>query len=384
MHRYSASGHGSMVADRVRVEAYARAIRDSVRPGSVVVEIGTGTGLFAILAARQGARRVYAIECDDIIETARRNAAANGCANAIEFIHALSTRVELPERADVVISDMRGVLPYHERHLDAIVDARTRFLTPGGRLIPASDRLWASCVEAGEVHGEMTDAWSEATCGAELGASRELVLNSWRRMQASGGQLLGAPVPCGAIDYLEVQRADFNFTARVALAASRAGIAHGICLWFDATLAEGVEFSSAPAAPPLVYGQAFFPWPRPVAMEAGTVAEVVIEARLVGENYLWFWKASVRDARSGEALRFKQSTFHGTPLSSETLRRRAASHVAKLDDDARVDCVALGLMEEGAELGAVARELAARFPARFGRWEDALAHVGGLSIEYGR
>ena len=136
MHRYSAGGHGEMLADAARVEAYAAAIGRSVRPGDAVLEIGTGTGLFAMLACKAGARRVYAIEADDIIEVARANAAANGLADRIEFIHGLSTAVELPERVAVVVSDLRGVLPLYESHIASIVDARTRFLAPGGGLIP--------------------------------------------------------------------------------------------------------------------------------------------------------------------------------------------------------------------------------------------------------
>lgn len=384
MHRYSAQGHGAMVSDRVRVEAYARAIRQQVRPGSVVLELGTGTGLFAILAARQGARRVYAIECDDIIEAARRNATANGCGDTIEFIHALSTRAELPERADVIVSDMRGVVPYHERHLEAIVDARARFLAPGGRLIPAQDRLWVACIEAEELHRGMTGPWSPDVCGADLAAARELVLNGWERMQARPEQLVSAAVHCGTLDYLSVAPDHFRLAVHASLVANRPGMAHGLCLWFDSTLAEGVELSNAPEAPPLVYGQAFLPWPHGVAVADGTTIAVAIDARLVGDDYVWTWKARVRDAGSGADLRFEQSTFLGMPLSSDTLRRRAASYVARVDDDARIDRVALGLMEEGHALGAIGHELLARFPARFARWEDALAHAGELSIRYGR
>lgn len=382
MHRYSPAGHGSMLADRARVDAYARAIRELVKPGGAVLEIGTGTGLFAILACRQGARRVYAIERDDIIEAARQDAARNGCGERIRFIQAMSTDVELPERVDVVISDMRGVLPWHERHIEAIADARRRFLAPGGRLIPAADRVFAACIEAADVHREMTAPWSVQACGVDLAAARELVVNHWQRIQARGEQLVTAPVPCGELDYATVE--DPHFSARVTLVATRAATAHGLCLWFDTTLAATAGFSNAPGGPGHVYGQAFFPWPRPVDLDAGAGVEAAIEARLVGEDYVWSWETRLRDAKSGEALRLRQSNLLGVPLSTDTLRRRADSYVPAIDDDARVDRIALGLMEEGAALGAIARQLAERFPARFARWEEALAHAGELSLRYGR
>ena len=104
---YSLAGYGHMIGDRVRLDAYERALRKAVRPGSVVLEIGTGPGIFAVLACQLGARRVYAIEPDPIIQVGREIAAANGCADRIEFIEDMSTRVTLPAQANVIVSDLR-------------------------------------------------------------------------------------------------------------------------------------------------------------------------------------------------------------------------------------------------------------------------------------
>ena len=90
-----------MIADHVRMAAYEQALRRTVRPDSVVVDIGTGTGIFSLLACQFGARKVYAIEPDSAIEVAREIAAANGYQDRITFIQDLSTAVTLPEGADV-------------------------------------------------------------------------------------------------------------------------------------------------------------------------------------------------------------------------------------------------------------------------------------------
>src|SRR6184192_294633 len=108
---YSLGAYGSMIADRVRVDAYKEALRKTVRKGSIVAEIGTGPGVFAVLACQLGAERVFAIEPAEIIQLAREVAAANGCAGRIEFFEGLSNRVTLPARADVILSDLRGILP---------------------------------------------------------------------------------------------------------------------------------------------------------------------------------------------------------------------------------------------------------------------------------
>ena len=74
------------------MEAFIRRCAQTIKPGSVVVDMGTGTGIFALLACRLGARRVYAIEPDDAIQVAKEIAAANGCADRIEFMQAIVDR----------------------------------------------------------------------------------------------------------------------------------------------------------------------------------------------------------------------------------------------------------------------------------------------------
>src|SRR5687768_1340883 len=98
---YSLGGYGAMLLDQERMAAYREALRKAIRPGAVVLDIGTGPGIFALLACRSGARRVFAVEPSPVIQVAREIAAANGCAGRIEFFQDLSTRVELPEPADV-------------------------------------------------------------------------------------------------------------------------------------------------------------------------------------------------------------------------------------------------------------------------------------------
>ena len=136
---YSLHFYGEMIANRPRVERYVEALRQAVKPDSVVLDLGCGQGLFALLACRFGARRVYAIEPDNVINIAREAAAANGFRDRIEFFQSVSTEVTLPEPATIIISDLRGVLPWFQKHIPSIVDARQRLLAPGGVLIPRRD-----------------------------------------------------------------------------------------------------------------------------------------------------------------------------------------------------------------------------------------------------
>ncbi|MBE9478891.1 MAG: 50S ribosomal protein L11 methyltransferase, partial [Chloroflexi bacterium] len=114
---YDLTDYADMIADRVRMDAYALALKTVVKPDSVVLDIGTGPGLHALLAAKFGARKVFAIEPNDVVYLAREVAVVNGFADRIDFYQDLSTNVTLPERADIIVSDMRGSLPLYGEHI---------------------------------------------------------------------------------------------------------------------------------------------------------------------------------------------------------------------------------------------------------------------------
>src|SRR5207249_1033056 len=118
---YRVEHYGRMIADDVRMGGYARAMEELLKPDSVVLDIGTGTGICALLACRLGARHVYAIEPADVIGIAREAARENGFSDRIEFIQNISTQVTLAERADLIVSDLRGVLPLSEQHIPSII-----------------------------------------------------------------------------------------------------------------------------------------------------------------------------------------------------------------------------------------------------------------------
>jgi len=373
---YTVSGYGRMVADTVRRDAYCRALEAAVRPGSVVLDLGTGTGFFAVYAARLGARRVIGIDPSDAIHVARQVVRDNGVEDRVELIQTLSTRLSLPERADVIVFDLRGVLPPLEHGVAALADARERLLAPGGVLIPCSDVLYAAPVESAE-------AWENAAGPAEsrgvrLHAAQRAAVNLWTRGVFEPGQLLAPGVAWSEMDYRTLTHPDVagapEWTVR------RGGTAHGLAVWFRAQLGGGAWFDTGPGYPSL-YQTAFWPWPRPVRLAPGDRVRAELSARLAGDDYVWSWNSEI--LRQGEApLAFRQSTFHTIVPSPSRLRKRADSFVPALGDDGRVDAYALGRMDGSATLGEIARELRERFPARFATWEAALAHVGRLSDTY--
>lgn len=377
---YSIADYARMIGDAPRMAAYTAALRRAVAADAIVADIGTGTGVFAVLAARMGARKVYAIEPGDAIEVARAVAAVNGVADRVEFIQAASTDVELPEAASIVVSDLRGVLPFNGRHIPSIADARRRLLAPGGVLIPRRDRLWAAIAEAPSLHQEHVAPWDEQRLGLDLRPMREMLSNTWRRARLDPEQLLSAAASVATLDYATIEDADLRVDE--VFTASRAGTAQGIVLWFDAEIDEDAGFSNVPGGPASIYGQAYFPLADGVPLEAGERLSAHVEARLVADDYVWRWRARRGAEGAGGRNVVEQSTVCGAPIGIARLRKSANRYVPRLSPDGELAVAALTGMQGGQSIGEIALELLRRYPQRFGDWNAALGFVGELSQRY--
>jgi len=318
---YSVRFYGQMLADTPRMDAYAAALRQTVKPDSVVMDLGSGPGVFALLACKLGARRVYAVEPDGVISLARQLAAANGFADRIEFFEKLSTEIELPEPATIIVSDLRGVLPWFQQHLPSIIDARARLLARGGLLIPRRDILWAAVVEAPERYEEIAGPWQNNKFELDLSAGTRLVTNTWRKTRIKPEQLLTDPICWTTVDYYEVDSPDIR--AEVSWRAARKGTAHGIAVWFDSELVNDIGFSNHPAAPEMIYGNGLFPFSEPVEVMEGERIQLRLAAKMVEDDYVWRWDTDffAGDDEARPKTSFKQSTFFGVPLSKQQLRK---------------------------------------------------------------
>jgi len=99
--------------------------------------------------------------------------------------------------------------------------------------------------------------------------------------------------------------------------AGRNGTAHGVAVWFDSELVDGIGLSNHPAAPKMIYGVGLFPFAEPVEVKEGERIELRLGADLVQDGYVWRWETDFPSAS------FKQSTFYGVPLSTAQLRKSA-------------------------------------------------------------
>ena len=309
--------HRQYLSDSVRLGAFRRAIRQVVRPGDVVVDLGSGTGIMGLLACQAGAGRVYAIEYTDIVELARTLAAANGFESRMTCIRALSTQTELPERADVVIADQIGQFGFEAGLWEYFADARRRFLREGGVLIPASVSLFVAPVQVAELF-ERIEFWRERKAELDVSPAREWAVNTGYPAVLDAGDLLADGTCASCVRMLDASPAPFRFS--VATTIQRAGTLHGIGGWFEAELAPGVTVTNSPAAADRIGRRnAYLPIDRAVAVERGDEVRIEIHADPLEAMLTWTVAIAPRSGRP--VLRFRHSTVKGMLISREALRR---------------------------------------------------------------
>ncbi len=378
---YDVATYGGMIADKGRTSSYDRALRANVRPGAVVLDIGAGPGIMAFLACRAGAARVYAVEPDDVIQLARQMAADNGLSSRIEFIQAMSTDIDLPEKVDGILADIRGRSPLFGKSIVSILDARRRFLKPGGWMIPARDTIWGAPVSSTELYDRFIGAWG-ADNQFNFDRARLKAVNNVGGTRLDAGDLVAAPQPWTVLDYKNLEGT--NVEGEMRWVMNRTSRAHGVCTWFDCETSAGIGYSNSPTASERhIYKQLYFSWPEAVELMAGDQVEFHLRADLVHSDYVWSWRTRVL---SGDRMKaeFRQSSFNGAPLSPERLRKRAQSFVPEPNEDFGIDSFLLDLMQQRLSLDEIAKSLLVKFPVRFQNWNAALTKAADLSEQYSK
>jgi Ribosomal protein L11 methyltransferase (PrmA) len=272
--------HVAMLEDRVRTSAFLAALEEVVGPDDVVVDIGTGTGVLAVGAARAGARHVYAIEATPLADEAREVVRGNGLEDRVTVVPGWSTRVSLPERATVAVSEILGSDALEERVLPVLLDARRRLLVPDARLIPSAVRIYGQPVFVPDDYVDTltftrsnTARWS-SWYGLELeplGAYAARVRHRFTALieDARTWVAVSEPVLLAELDLTELQTPQVEVS--VAAVATSTDEANGILAFFEAELSPSVSLSTSPALEPAPTSWGVPVWllPEPVELREG-------------------------------------------------------------------------------------------------------------------
>jgi len=224
--------HEALLRDRPRNAAFRRALARVIRPGARVLDVGSGSGLWAVVAARLGARRVVAVEREPLLRPLiERLVAENGVADRVEIVTRDFRRVELRREFDVVVSETVGSMAFEEDIVPIMVRARDHFLRRGGALIPGAIVFRAAPVRL------LRDLPDPRTLLPAVRSLREVVSQIPRPLLQGEYELAG---PAADLDRVELEGAAVPRTELGDVSASwdlaRADRIDGIAIWLSLRL----------------------------------------------------------------------------------------------------------------------------------------------------
>jgi len=254
--------HRLMIQDAVRTDAYRRAIEQLVEPGMRVLDVGAGSGILSLFAARAGAEHVHAVDRSAIIELAKKLAKTNGLADRITFQRGLVEEQEITPPVDLVVSEWFGFFGLAETMFKSFVHARELFLAPGGSTLPARFSLHVAPIQSEVLYCERGPGlWETPVYGFDF---EQLVDVELMELEATSVVIppdvyLAAPVAVLDLDCCEAAVGDYFFDAHVEFEFERSGVLHGFAGHFDSELAPGVVLSTSSLGPETHWRQTYFP-----------------------------------------------------------------------------------------------------------------------------
>ena len=293
--------HDRMLADQVRVGAYKAGIAKHVAAGDVVIDLGTGTGVLAFLAALRGAE-VHAVEHSELIEVAQAVAADNGLDN-VEFHRTHSSKLDLGQRVDAIVHEQIGEAAYDERVVENMSDLRDRLLKDGGRIHPRWLDLYIEPVQLREDQS-FPFAWEQKVEGIDFRAIRRFASPTHRYMYKvlrpfPLDHFLCEPAPVVSID-LETDGPDDLPTS---IAFDRPAVAggqfEGFCVYFSTRFDDEVGFTSSPASRETSWGNPLLrAESQPIS--PGDTISLRLTAAPLSRPSTWRWEWS-REATVGRS-----------------------------------------------------------------------------------
>jgi len=240
-----------MLKDEVRTRSYMNAIEQNghLFRGKTVLDIGCGTGILSMFAARAGAKQVIGVECSSIIDQAQQIIQANGLEDKITLIKGKVEEIELPvEKVDIIISEWMGYFLLYESMLDTVLWARDKWLVQGGIMLPDKAILSVCAIEDAEYKKEKIDFWDNIY-GFNMKVIKDIALTEPLVDVVDGKAVVSNTTPILSLDLLTCNKEDCDFESEFALKFTRDDYCHAFVGYFDCAFTQihkPIAFSTSP------------------------------------------------------------------------------------------------------------------------------------------
>lgn len=271
--------HRTLIADTARNKAFFSALEAVIVPGkTVVADIGTGTGILGVMAAKLGAKDVFMFETAEVAAVAAKVIKANR-AKACHLIPCHSTEFADRLAVDVVVSETLGNYALEENIIDTVADARKRFLKPGGSILPRRITQFVAPVVSSRWHHELS-AWDRIGHELDFAIAKTMGFNNVYVRTFQSQDLLDGGATAAVWDTVDLtsdSRSSRKGEATWVVRLQRS--IYGFAVWWSAELTDKIALSTAPDAAATHWEQLFFPLLDPIEAKPGDKISVSLRSR---------------------------------------------------------------------------------------------------------
>ncbi|KAJ3110055.1 Protein arginine N-methyltransferase 3 [Phlyctochytrium bullatum] len=279
--------HEIMLKDKVRTDTYRDFMylnKDKFKD-KIVLDVGCGTGILSMFAAKAGAKKVYAVDKSDFLERAKKVAEENNLQDSICFIKGAVEEIDLPvDKVDIIISEWMGYFLLFEGMLDSVLFARDRWLDVNGVMGPSTATMYLAAVESADWFEDRVDYWQDVY-GFKMSTVRNLILKDGQVDVLDPENLMSEAAEIKVFDMSTMKVEDTDYESAFKLEIVRDGQFRGTCGWFDIffpdgdNFTKGINFSTSPKATPTHWKQTVFALETGVSVKKGDVVSGTISVK---------------------------------------------------------------------------------------------------------
>ncbi|XP_059832599.1 protein arginine N-methyltransferase 1-like [Hypanus sabinus] len=255
--------HEEMLKDEIRTLTYRNSIYHNkhVFKDKTVLDVGSGTGILAMFAAKAGAKKVFGIECSSISDYSEKIIKANHLDNIIVIFNGKVEEVQLPvDKVDIIISEWMGYSLFYESMLNTVIFARDKWLKPGGLMFPDRATLYIVAIEDRQFK-DFKIHWWEDVYGFDMTCIRNVAIKEPLVDIVDPKQVVTNACLIKEVDIYNVKTEDLSFSSTFRLQVQRNEYVHALVTYFNIEFTKchkKTGFSTAPDAPYTHWKQTVF------------------------------------------------------------------------------------------------------------------------------
>lgn len=242
-----------MLKDKVRTLAYKFALKQLDGP---ILDIGCGTGILSLFCASQGAK-VTAVEMASIATQAKEVIKKNGYEDSIELKRGKLEDLKLEKKYKGLVSEWMGYFLLYESMLDSVIEARDKYLLPGGKvsylsqMYPNKAQMFLAPLQDTEFRKNNIDFWQKVH-GFDYSPVHENAISEALVDIIESEQIIGTPCCISDFDLETITKEELDFVSGFEVKITQKGLMSGLVSWFDCWFThnpESVLLSTSPHTP---------------------------------------------------------------------------------------------------------------------------------------